>query len=151
MNAPGSWRKPRPRPTLASPSRASAGRDQELSRECSSAESVGSAPKKDGRKEELDASRKGRADSRYSLEKKEICVEKSSAQTDKSVNTLKEGTLQRQNGHYHNFDLGSKNKLISFACILAHILCIFGLATVRVLEVRKIERRFCFKLKFCDE
>ncbi|CAN8027469.1 hypothetical protein HPB47_025311 [Ixodes persulcatus] len=87
-NAPGSWRKPRPRPRSASPSRASAGRDQELSSERSSAESVGSAPKKDAKKEELAASAKGSADSKHSSEKKEICEEKSPVQTKESVSPL---------------------------------------------------------------
>ncbi|KAG0426746.1 hypothetical protein HPB47_026172 [Ixodes persulcatus] len=72
-NAPGSWRKPRPRSTSASPSRASAGRNQELSSERSSAESVQSAPKKDGKQKELDASGNGRPDSKQSSEKKDIC------------------------------------------------------------------------------
>ncbi|KAG0415644.1 hypothetical protein HPB47_007174 [Ixodes persulcatus] len=87
-NAPGSRRKPRPRSRSVSPSRASAGRDQELSSESSSAESVRSAPKKDEKKEELDASAKRRANSKHSLEKKEICEEKSPPQTKESVSHL---------------------------------------------------------------
>ncbi|KAG0433538.1 hypothetical protein HPB47_019843 [Ixodes persulcatus] len=87
-NAPGSWRRPRPRSTFASPSRASAGRNQELSSERSSGESVQSAPKKDGKQKELDASGNGRADSKQSSEKKDICVETSPPQTEESVSHL---------------------------------------------------------------
>ncbi|KAG0420210.1 hypothetical protein HPB47_003610 [Ixodes persulcatus] len=87
-NALGSRRKPRPRSRSASPSRASAGRDQELSSERSSAERVRSAPKKDKTKEELDASAKRRANSKHSLEKKEICEEKSPPHTEESVSHL---------------------------------------------------------------
>ncbi|KAG0443779.1 hypothetical protein HPB47_014540 [Ixodes persulcatus] len=83
-NAPGSWRKPRPRSTSASPSRASAGRNQELSSERSSAKSVQSAPKKDGKQKGLDASGNGRADSKQSSEKKDICEETSPPQTEES-------------------------------------------------------------------
>ncbi|KAG0415772.1 hypothetical protein HPB47_007054 [Ixodes persulcatus] len=87
-NAPGSRRKPRPRSRSASPSRTSAGRDQELSSERSSAESFRSAPKRDEKKEELDASAKRRANSKHSFEKKEICEEKSPPQTEESVSHL---------------------------------------------------------------
>ncbi|CAN7938317.1 unnamed protein product [Ixodes hexagonus] len=50
-NAPGSWRRPRPRPRSASPSRTAARREQELGTERSSAESVGSASKRDEKRE----------------------------------------------------------------------------------------------------